>query len=131
MATPFSLGRVGQVSREVSNLDRAVEWYRDVLCLPLLGDYGNVALFDVGGIRLFLSHREDDNTSGNSIIYFLVDDIDDAFAELGARNVTFRGAPHLIHRHADGTEEWMAFFEDCDGGLLALMSKVAPRPRTA
>jgi hypothetical protein len=30
----------------------------------------------------------------------------------------------MIHRHASGVEEWMAFFEDIDGGLLALMSEV-------
>jgi methylmalonyl-CoA/ethylmalonyl-CoA epimerase len=32
----------------------------------------------------------------------------------------------MIHRHADGTEEWMCFFEDPDGRPLALMSRVAP-----
>ena len=26
-----------------------------------------------------------------------------------------------------GTEEWMAFFEDLDGKILALMSQVEPR----
>jgi len=130
MATPFKLGRVGQISREVSSLEEAVEWYRDVLRLPLLGHYGNVALFDMGGIRLFLSHHEGGGTSGNSIIYFSVDDIDDAYAELRARNVVFRGAPHLIHRHPDGAEEWMAFFEDRDGALLALMSRIAPDPHS-
>jgi methylmalonyl-CoA/ethylmalonyl-CoA epimerase len=29
----------------------------------------------------------------------------------------------MIHRHADGTEEWMAFFEDPDARPLALMSQ--------
>ncbi|HEY8518749.1 MAG TPA: VOC family protein [Gammaproteobacteria bacterium] len=131
MAPPFQLGRVGQISREVSNLDKAVEWYRDVLRLPLLGHYGNVALFDMGGVRLFLSHHEDGNTSGNSVIYFVVDDIDDAYAELRSRGIAFHGAPHLIHRHPDGTEEWMAFFDDRDGSLLALMSRVPPEGRRA
>jgi len=127
MATPFSLGRVGQISREVSDLGKAVEWYRDVLRLPLLGHYGNLAMFDMAGIRLFLSHHEDGNTSGNSVIYFAVDDIDDAYAELRARGIEFPGAPHLIHRHPDGTEEWMAFFVDLDGSLFALMSRIPPK----
>ena len=36
------------------------------------------------------------------------------------------GAPHNIYTDADtGVEEWMAFFEDLDGKLLALMSQVA------
>jgi methylmalonyl-CoA/ethylmalonyl-CoA epimerase len=38
--------------------------------------------------------------------------------------VEFRGAPHLIYRHEDGTEEWMAFFDDPDGHPLALMTQV-------
>lgn len=123
-ATRLQLGRVGQVSREVSDLDRAVEWYRDVLRLPLLGHYGHLAMFDMAGIRLFLGRREKGSTTGNSVIYFAVDDIDDAYAELRSRGITFRGAPHMIHRHPDGTEEWMAFFEDLEGSLLALMSRV-------
>ncbi len=46
--------------------------------------------------------------------------------ELEGRGVTLKGAPQLIHRHGDGTEEWMAFFEDPDGNLLALMEQVKP-----
>jgi methylmalonyl-CoA/ethylmalonyl-CoA epimerase len=29
----------------------------------------------------------------------------------------------MIHRHEDGTEEWMAFFTDPDGNLLAIMAQ--------
>jgi DNA-binding CsgD family transcriptional regulator/catechol 2,3-dioxygenase-like lactoylglutathione lyase family enzyme len=128
-ATPRSdrpLGRVGQISREVKDLERAVEWYRDTLGLPLLGSYGNLATFDMDGVRLFISHHEDGNTSGNSIIYFYVSDIDAAYEDLTSRGIRFRGAPHMIHRHPDGMEEWMAFFDDLDGELLAIMSQVTP-----
>ena len=31
--------------------------------------------------------------------------------------------PHMIHRHEDGTEEWMAFFQDNDGRPLAIMAQ--------
>jgi hypothetical protein len=30
----------------------------------------------------------------------------------------------MIHRHADGTEEWMNFFEDNEGRPLAIMAQV-------
>ena len=118
------LGRIGQVSREVQDLDRAVAWFRDVLRLPLLGHYGTLALFDMDGVRLLLSRPETGSTSGTSIIYFAVPDIHGAFATLSGRGIAFRGAPHLIHRHPDGTEEWMAFFDDMEGRPLALMSQV-------
>ncbi|HEX5420824.1 MAG TPA: LuxR C-terminal-related transcriptional regulator [Gammaproteobacteria bacterium] len=126
MNAGLQLGRVGQISREVRDLGRAVEWFRDTLGLPLLGHYGNLATFDMGGVRLFISHHEEGNGAGHSIVYFLVDNIDAAYEELAQRGITFRGAPHMIFRHPNGIEEWMAFFEDMDGELLAIMSQVEP-----
>jgi hypothetical protein len=32
----------------------------------------------------------------------------------------------MIARHPDGTEEWMAFFKDSEGGLLSIMAQVKP-----
>jgi hypothetical protein len=55
-----------------------------------------------------------------------VPDIDVADQELRARGISFAGAPHLIHRHEDGMEEWTAFFEDLEGRTLAIMSQVTP-----
>jgi hypothetical protein len=43
------------------------------------------------------------------------------------RGVEFTHAPHRIHTHADGTEEWMGFFKDPEGRPLAIMSQVRPR----
>lgn len=40
------------------------------------------------------------------------------------RGAEFISAPHMIHRHEDGTEEWMAFFKDPDGRPLAIMAQV-------
>jgi hypothetical protein len=45
---------------------------------------------------------------------------------LRTRGIEFVDAPHLIHRHADGTEEWMAHFHDPEGRPLAIMSQVKP-----
>jgi methylmalonyl-CoA/ethylmalonyl-CoA epimerase len=30
----------------------------------------------------------------------------------------------MIHRHSDGTEEWMAAFKDTEGRPLAILSQV-------
>jgi hypothetical protein len=48
---------------------------------------------------------------------------------LANRGVNFTHAPHLIHRHEDGTEEWMAFFEDDEKRPLALMTQVRSNVR--
>ena len=123
----LELGPIGQISREVGDLEAAVAWYRDVLRIEHLYSFPNLAFFDCGGTRLFLTHHDDGNDAGHLILYFRVDDIASAYEELAGRGVSFRGAPQLIHRHEDGTEEWMAFFEDPDGELLALMSQVSPK----
>ncbi|MBI4219670.1 MAG: VOC family protein [Chloroflexi bacterium] len=120
----LKLGPVGQISREVRNVSEAVAWYRDVLGLKHLYTYGDLAFFDLGGTRLFLSHHEDGNHAGESTIYFRVPDIKSAYEELRKRGVNFKGAPHMIFRHPNGMEEWMAFFEDPEGRLLAIMSQV-------
>jgi hypothetical protein len=44
-----------------------------------------------------------------------VTDIQKTAEELKSRGVEFVHQPHMIHRHADGTEEWMTFFKDPEG----------------
>ena len=58
-----------------------------------------------------------------SILYLRVPDIQTAHRELGERGIQFDAAPHMIHKHADGTEEWMAFFKDPEGRPLAIMAQ--------
>ena len=115
----IGLGAIGQVSRTVSDIEAAVAFYRDVLKLPHLFTFGELAFFDCGGTRLYLQQSE---AKPESILYFRVPDIHAAHRELEGRGAKFLNAPHMIHRHEDGTEEWMAFFEDPDGRPLALMA---------
>ena len=122
MDANVQLGPIGQVSRSVRDIAAAEAWYRDVLGLPHLYTFGKLAFFDCGGTRLFLS--EVATQPADSILYFRVPDIHAAVAALAARGAQFVSAPHMIHRHADGTEEWMAFFNDNEGRPLALMAQV-------
>jgi DNA-binding CsgD family transcriptional regulator/catechol 2,3-dioxygenase-like lactoylglutathione lyase family enzyme len=119
----FTLGPVGQVSRNVGDIAAATAWYRDVLGLPHLYSFGELAFFDCDGLRLYLQQSEGD-PAGESVLYFRVSDIRAAHAALEDRGAVFTNAPHLIHRHPDGTEEWMAFFNDPEGRPLAIMSQV-------
>ena len=117
------LGQIAQVSRVVSDVQAAVAWYRDMLGLELLYTFAEFAFFDCAGMRLYLSQGDASRTQ-ESILYFRVDDIHSAHDTLAARGVQFANAPHLIHRHPDGTEEWLAAFNDPDGRPLQLMSQV-------
>ena len=95
---------LGQVARSTRNTPAARAWYRDVLGLPELYTFGNLSFFDLGGVRLMLSENEGAGTA-ESLLYLRVPDIHAAKAAMEARGVVFTHAPHLIHRHEDGTED--------------------------
>jgi len=123
---PVKLGAIGQVARHVRDIAQARHWYGEVLGLTHLYSFGNLAFFDCNGLRLFLSEQKGSAPSTESILYFQVQDIQAARDALAARGVKFSDAPHMIHRHADGTEEWMTFFADNEDRPLALMAQVRP-----
>jgi catechol 2,3-dioxygenase-like lactoylglutathione lyase family enzyme len=112
---------LGQVSRTVRNIDESELWYRDVLGLKHLFTVDQLAFFDCGGTRVMLSQNEELHEA-ESLLYFRVPDIEVAHRALVEQGIEFIQAPTMIHRHEDGTEEWMAFFKDPEGRPLALMS---------
>jgi DNA-binding CsgD family transcriptional regulator/catechol 2,3-dioxygenase-like lactoylglutathione lyase family enzyme len=116
---------LGQIARSVADIVKSEAWYRDVLGLDHLYTFGNLAFFDCAGTRLMLSQAED-QPGDESIIYFRVPDIRLAHERLVDAGVEFINAPHMIHRHEDGAEEWMAFFNDPEGRPLGIMSVSAP-----
>lgn len=122
----FALGRIGQISVNARNLERAVGFYRGILRLPLLFEAGKLAFFDAGGVRLMLSVAErPEFDHPGSVLYFSVPEIRQGFQALVERGVRFDTAPHCIAKLAD-REVWMAFFRDSEGNLLALMSEQLP-----
>jgi DNA-binding CsgD family transcriptional regulator len=123
MESTLQLGAIGQIARSVGDIAVSEKWYREVLALPHLYTFGTLAFFDCGGTRLMLA-QEKGGAAKESVLYLRVPDIARAHAGLEQRGVKFTHAPHMIHKHADGTEEWMAFFEDPDGRPLAIMAQV-------
>jgi catechol 2,3-dioxygenase-like lactoylglutathione lyase family enzyme len=121
MKGTVALGAIGQISRSVKDIAAASRFYAEVLELPHLYTFGNLAFFDCGGTRLFLT--QGDAVAAESILYFRVPDIHVAHAALSGRGAVFVDAPHMIHKHEDGTEEWMAFFNDNEGRPLAIMAQ--------
>jgi len=119
VTTDLELGPIGQIARSVSDTKVSENWYREVLGVPHLYTFGTLAFFDLNGTRLMLS--QEGGARSESLLYLRVPDIGAAHATLTARGVRFTHAPHMIHRHADGTEEWMAFFEDPDARPMAIM----------
>lgn len=118
---PF--GQIAQIALSVRDVGGAVHFYRDVLGLPFLFEAPpKLAFFDCGGVRLMISEPEGVPNTGNSAIYFKVDDIRAEHQRLAAAGVHFAEEPHRIARLAD-REVWLAAFHDPEGNVLALMSE--------
>jgi DNA-binding CsgD family transcriptional regulator/predicted enzyme related to lactoylglutathione lyase len=124
MTSTVKFGALAQIARTVRDIKESEAWYGQTLGLPHLYTFGSLAFFDLGGTRLYLQAQE--KPAPESILYLRVEDIRAAYEALRERGVELGDAPHLIHRHADGTEEWMAHFKDPEGRTLAIMSQVKP-----
>jgi predicted enzyme related to lactoylglutathione lyase len=115
---------VGQIHITVTDLDRSVAFYRDVLGLEHLFTVAGqpMAFFDGGGVRLYLGKTEDQRFVSRPTIYYRVGDLDAAFATITARGARAISGPQLVHR--DGpTELWMAFVADPDEIPVGLMQE--------
>ena len=121
---PTPLASIGQISIRVHDIERATAFYRDALGLDFLFDAGPLAFLMCGDVRLMLTMPEaDEFDHPSSTLYFRVDDIHAARAELVTRGVPFDDEPHLIARMPDH-ELWMTFFRDPDRNLHGLMAEL-------
>ena len=122
----MALGPVAQIHISVTDLERSVAFYRDVLGIPHLFTVPGqpMAFFQSGDVRLYLGVPEDEAFRSHTVHYYSVDDIDAEYARLQAAGVSFMDTPHVVHRDDSG-ELWMAFFADPDGHQLALMQQRA------
>ena len=121
------LGRIGQIALTVHDMDRSVAFWRDTVGLKFMFQAPNVAFFDVAGVRLMLGSPESaDVKPAGTTLYFEVDDLDGTFATLRQRGVAAakNGEPHFIAK-LGAKDLWMAFLEDPDGNLFALMQERA------
>jgi len=125
-ANGFGLSAIGQIAVNAHDINRAMDFYRDKLGMKFLFTAPpGLAFFDCDGIRLMLSlpaKPEFDHPS--SIIYFNVDDIQQAYETLSERGVEFEEKPAFVANM--GTYDlWIAAFRDSEDNLLAMMSNVA------
>jgi predicted enzyme related to lactoylglutathione lyase len=117
-----SLTGIGQLHITVSDLEASVAFYRDVLGLPHLFTVEGqpMAFFQAGSVRLYLGEAPDERFRSRPVVYYAVDDLEAAYAEVTGRGAASMARPHLVHR--DGTTElWMAFVSDPDGTPVGLM----------
>jgi predicted enzyme related to lactoylglutathione lyase len=113
---------VGQIHITVTDLERSVEFYRDVLGLEHLFTVPGqpMAFFDAGGVRLYLGRTEDKRFISRPTIYYRVADLDQSWADITARGAKEISGPQLVHREGS-SELWMAFVADPDEIPVGLM----------
>ena len=121
----FGLTVIGQIAVPVSDVERAIAFYRDILGMHFLFKAPpGLGFFDCDGVRLLLDAAAEPRFKNHSsIIYYKVADLQAAYDTLTARGVEFEEKPNLVAKMPDH-ELWMAFFRDPDSNLLALMSEV-------
>ncbi|PJO43064.1 VOC family protein [Lysinibacillus xylanilyticus] len=116
--------KIGQIGVSIKNVENAIEFYKEVLGLPLLFSTESMAFFECNGQRLLLSLPEKDEfANSSSVIYFQVADINKTFEELLEKGVSFIDQPHVVAKMGN-TETWMTFFKDTEGNTHALMCEV-------
>src|SRR3954452_13439663 len=114
------------ITLSTKDIDAAVEFYANVLGLPLSKRWGKMpaAEFETGSLTLAVMQSDAfgvEFQANNHPIALRVDDVEVARAELQSRGVAFKG--DIL----DSGVCHQAFFEDPDGNMLALHHRYAPQ----
>ena len=120
----LSLGRIRQIAIVVKDLERAKNFYRDVLGLKFLFEVPNLVFFDADGIRLMLGKAETPEIErSSSVLYYLVPDIKGSHRILEEKGVEVLAPPNIVAPMPDH-DLWLSDYKDSEGNIFALMSEV-------
>ena len=115
---------IRQIAVTVSDVDKALGFYRDILGLEFLfAPSAELAFVEAGDVRIMLSPPQGAGAIGaNSILYFSVADIEASFSEFVSRGAQAERAPALAAQMPDH-ELWIGFLRDPDGNLVGLLEE--------
>lgn len=118
------LAEIGQIAVTVSDVQKALPFYRDALGLKFLfSPAPTLAFLAAGPVRIMLTTPQGAGAAGaNSILYFRVRGIEEAFRDIVARGGAEHRGPQLTAKLPDH-ELWTAFVRDPDGNLVGLMEE--------
>lgn len=120
----MAVGPLAQLHISVTDLDRSIAFYRDVLGIPFLFRVPTrpMAFLQSGPVRLYLGVPESEKFTSHNVLYFEVGDIEAEQARLEEAGLEFVGRPHVVNR-TNESELWMTFTEDPDGHQIGLMQE--------
>lgn len=118
-----------QVAQHADDLDRATQFYREVLGCEHLATFDppGLVFFRLGDTRLLL-----EKPAPSATIYLAVADARQEIDRLRTAGVRIEQDAVLIHADTDGifgpagNEEWMGFIRDSENNLLGLSSQHQP-----
>lgn len=124
MKTESVISGIGQIAVTVSDVNKALSFYRDVLGLVFLFSPGpNLAFLAAGAVRLMLTTPQGAGEVGrNSILYFKMQNISGAYDTFLERGAVGERPPEMAAKLPDH-ELWLAFLRDPDGNLVGLMEE--------
>lgn len=111
--------KIAHVILRVTDMERAVAFYRDAVGFPLLTTSSVFSFFDAGSIRLALNIGDPPDPSTTTEIVLEVDDVLTVYGDMSERGVSFEVEPRPVT--TDGTRELhAAHFRDPDGHLWSV-----------
>lgn len=118
------LSDIGQIAITVSDVEVALEFYRDILGLSFLfSPAPTLAFLAAGSLRIMLSTPQSAGIVGaSSTLYFKTQNIETSYASIIARGATVERAPQLAAKMPDH-DLWIGFVRDPDGNLVGLMEE--------
>ena len=125
MSDETEIQGIGQIAIAVSDIKKAVEFYKNKLGLTLLFEVpSGMAFFECGGIRLMVTEQNGDlKDHKTSVIYYHVSNIKQTAKSMIESGVSFTKDPHMAVKMADH-ELWIGFLRDPDENLIGIMEEV-------
>jgi predicted enzyme related to lactoylglutathione lyase len=114
---------IGNIILAVSDMDRALAFYRDAIGLSVKFTSGEFAFLQAGAVTLCLRHAPGRAAAGDEVgveIVFDVADIHSAYETLKARGIAFRVEPRPVVGM-----QWATDFRDPDGYYLSIFGPAA------
>lgn len=125
MTNMTQIESIGQIAIAVSDLGKALAFYRDKLGLPVLFEVlPNMAFLSCGGVRLMLTTMQGEmRDHRTSVIYYKVTNLSESVEFFKKNGVEFIREPQLTAKMPDH-ELWQGFIRDPDDNLIGIMAEL-------
>lgn len=125
MSGKVTINSVGQIAIAISELERSIAFYQDVLGLTLQFKVEpNLAFFDVNGVRLMLTTPQGNSADHKtSVIYYKVSDIHNTFKLMIENGVCIERSPQVAATMQEH-QLWIGFIRDPDKNLIGIMAEL-------